>query len=226
MVFLLRQVLRQGLLGGLAMQKRSSIMLLLGLLMLAGNASEVHARNPTSVVTATQNNPPAPPPNSVLPAPSTGSIEQTVFQQINEYRLRKGLSALRWDAQLAERARVHSKEMADKLIPMGHQGFEDRVKSTVKIAVKKLSYVGYQSIENSDFEERIKSAAKTFSFKAAAENVAYNMGYDDPAAKALQGWLASSGHRHNIEGQYSATGVGVSENNRGEYYFTQIFIRR
>lgn len=171
-----------------------------------------------------QPNPPAPPPNSVLPSPTTGSIEQDIFRQINGYRAKKGLSALKWDAQLAGKARKHSKEMANKAISLGHEGFEDRVKHTQKAATSTQKAVVFPVEQVLD--ERVKNAAKRGFYRAAAENVAYNMGYDNPAAKAVQGWLTSSGHRQNIEGQYTVTGVGVSRNVKGEYYFTQIFIKQ
>lgn len=70
--------------------------------------------------------------------------------------------------------------------------------------------------------ERVQAIA--IPYRAAAENVAYNRGYTDPVAKAVEGWLNSSGHRRNIEGNYNLTGIGVAKNSQGAYYFTQIFI--
>jgi uncharacterized protein YkwD len=58
----------------------------------------------------------------------------------------------------------------------------------------------------------------------AAENVASNNGFPDPATTAVQGWLKSPGHLTNIENAtYNQTGVGVSRNKEGSYYFTQLF---
>jgi uncharacterized protein YkwD len=62
--------------------------------------------------------------------------------------------------------------------------------------------------------------------RRSAENVAFNQGHRDPAADAVRGWLASRGHRENIEGPYELTGVGVVSNAKGEFYFTQIFVGR
>jgi len=42
----------------------------------------------------------------------------------------------------------------------------------------------------------------------------------------VQGWLKSPGHRKNIKGDFDVTGIGVSKNAQGDYYFTQIFIKR
>jgi uncharacterized protein YkwD len=86
--------------------------------------------------------------------------------------------------------------MASGRVPLGHSGFQQRVQM-----------IGIP-------------------FRGAAENVAYNMGYSDPAKQAVDGWIKSTGHRTNIEGNFNLTGVGVVRNARGEYYFTQIFIRQ
>jgi uncharacterized protein YkwD len=37
-----------------------------------------------------------------------------------------GLAALIWSDLIAEEARTHSKDMADKTVPFGHDGFSDR----------------------------------------------------------------------------------------------------
>lgn len=86
--------------------------------------------------------------------------------------------------------------MAQDVVKFSHQGFANRIKA---------------------LEDDISSQA--------AENVAQNMGYNDPASQAVAGWIESEGHRQNIVGNYNLTGVGVAKNQQGEYYFTQIFIR-
>lgn len=125
------------------------------------------------------------------------SIEQAVHAQINQYRQQHGLSLLTIDERISNIARTHSQNMASKAVPFSHDGFQARV----------------------------QTIGTMIPYRAAAENVAYNMGYSDPATKAVQGWLNSQGHRQNIEGNYNITGIGVAKNAKGEYYFTQIFIR-
>jgi uncharacterized protein YkwD len=127
-----------------------------------------------------------------------GSIEQAVHNQVNQYRANRGLPPLTLNATISEQARNHSQNMASGAVPFSHDGFA----------------------------QRVQAIATKVPYRAAAENVAYNMGYGDPATKAVQGWLNSSGHRQNIEGNYNLTGIGVAQNQSGEYYFTQIFIRR
>ena len=126
------------------------------------------------------------------------SIEQAVHTQINQYRQQRGLPPLTIDERISNIARTHSQNMASGAVPFSHDGFQ----------------------------QRVQAIATMIPYRAAAENVAYNMGYSDPATKAVQGWLNSTGHRQNIEGNYNMTGIGVAKNAKGEYYFTQIFIRK
>lgn len=137
--------------------------------------------------------------NSIAQAKSTTqSLEQAVHQKINQYRASKGLPALTLSASITQQSRLHSQNMANGKLPFSHQGFEGRV----------------------------KEIAKSVTYSGAAENVAYNMGYQDPATQAVQGWIKRPGHLKNIQGNYGLTGIGVSRNAKGEIYFTQIFIRK
>ena len=130
-------------------------------------------------------------------ASSTAALESSVLQQINQYRKKKGLSQLSSNATITQQARQHSQDMASSRV-LSHDGFDTRI-STI---------------------------GKSISYRSAAENVAYNMGYSAPDRQAVEGWLKSPGHLQNIEGSYTLTGIGVTKNAQGEYYFTQIFIKR
>ena len=130
-------------------------------------------------------------------ATSTSAMEQAVLQQINEYRRQKSLPVLTLNATISQQARSHSQDMAQSRV-LSHDGFDTR----------------------------IQTIGKTIAYRAAAENVAFNMGYANPDRQAVQGWIKSAGHRQNIEGNYRLTGIGVAKNTQGEYYFTQIFIRQ
>ena len=140
---------------------------------------------------ATHNSETANAPSSI---DTLSAIEQSVYQQINQYRQSFNLPPLKLDARITEQARQHSNAMANGT-PLGHEGFEQRVKA-----------IGIP-------------------YSRVAENVAFNQGYSDPATQAVQGWIDSSDHRHNIEGQFSWTGIGVSQT-EGKYYLTQIFLER
>ncbi|MBM3204539.1 CAP domain-containing protein [Candidatus Uhrbacteria bacterium] len=125
------------------------------------------------------------------------SIERKAFDLINQHRTSNGLAVLTWSDTVANVSRDHSKNMADGKVPFGHDGFNDRV----------------------------HTLRKHLSFSSAAENVAYNGGYDDPASTAVEGWLKSPGHLANIVGAYTQSGIGVATSTDGSYYFTQIFIQ-
>ncbi|MBD2301959.1 CAP domain-containing protein [Nostoc sp. FACHB-190] len=129
---------------------------------------------------------------------NTAKLEAEVFTQINQYRASLGLPALTRNSTIDNQARTHSQNMAQGRVAFGHDGFG----------------------------ARIQAIAVTIPYSAAAENVAYNQGYSNPATQAVQGWLRSPGHLANIKGNYNLTGVGVAVNSRGAVYFTQIFIRR
>ena len=126
------------------------------------------------------------------------ALEQSVYEQINQYRQSRNLPLLKLDLRITEQARLHSQAMASGQVPFGHQGFE----------------------------QRISAISRIITYRQAAENVAYNQGYRAPDREAVQGWLKSTGHRNNIEGQYDLTGIGIAKNAKEEYYFTQIFVRR
>ncbi len=125
----------------------------------------------------------------------TATLERDAFNRINVYRQAKGLPALVWNDAIAAQARQHSQNMANGVVPFGHDGFAARIAAT------KITYAG------------------------AAENVAWNMGYADPAKQAAEGWFKSPGHETNIRGNYNLSAVGVARNAQGKVYFTQLFIK-
>jgi len=126
---------------------------------------------------------------------NTATIEAAVFQKINQYRASQNLRALTRNSTIDNQARIHSRNMASGRVAFGHNGFSGRV------------------------------AATGIAYSRVAENVAYNQGHQDAATQAVQGWLNSSGHLVNIQGNYNQTGIGVASNNQGKIYFTQIFLR-
>jgi uncharacterized protein YkwD len=116
---------------------------------------------------------------------------------VNRYRQFKNLPPLQIDPAISAQAKAHSEEMA-RTGNMNHEGFEDRT----------------------------NAVSQTIVYRKAAENVAHNMGYGQPDLVAVKGWIESPGHRRNMIGQYDLTGIGVAKNAKGEYFFTQIFIRK
>lgn len=125
-------------------------------------------------------------------------LETEVFNLINQSRVASFLPPLTWSSIVTAEARNHSLNMANKIVPFGHQGADIRF-ANLRKAIQNLTRFG--------------------------ENVAYNRGYTNPAEKAVSGWLRSPGHYANIMGDFNLTGVGVAKNLQGEYYFTQIFVK-
>ena len=123
-------------------------------------------------------------------------LEKSVFAGINKYRKSRNLPMLQWDGNIAQESRIHAQQMATRKTTFSHDGFKKRV----EIISQKIPY------------------------KAAAENIAVNMGFSNPGEKAVIDWINSPGHHKNIVGDFNLTGIGIAKNNEGKYYFNQIFI--
>jgi uncharacterized protein YkwD len=125
------------------------------------------------------------------------SSELAILNRVNEYRQSKNMPPLTIDPVISAQAKVHSERMA-RVGKITHDGFNDRV----------------------------ESVAKEIVYRSASENVGYNVGYAQPEAIAVEDWINSPGHQKNMVGRYDLTGIGSAQNSKGEYYFTQIFIRK
>jgi uncharacterized protein YkwD len=75
-------------------------------------------------------------------------------------------------------------------------------------------------LNHANFETRVDNIKKTLGSGSPAENVA--MGYSS-AKDVLDGWLRSSGHKQNIEGDHKLFGIGIKANAKGELYYTMFF---
>ncbi len=140
---------------------------------------------------------------SVPGSPTKGeeqfALERQAFALINAYRHDHDLPGLTWNPAIAETARGHSRDMAEGRCDFGHDGFGDRV-SHLRAVLGRV--------------------------RGAGENVLYT---DDPrevAHQAVEIWLHSPPHLHNIRGDFDSSGIGVWETNDGVIYFTQIFVKR
>ncbi len=145
---------------------------------------------------------PSSPPVQTTPAPlptelSIPVLEDTIYELVNQYRLSLGLSPLMRVPRLSLLAREHSQEMAGHKVRFGHSNFVWRVRQVDRIIAS----------------------------RRVSENVAYIFTHQEPAKRAVQGWLRSESHRAALEGQYKFTGIGVAQGDRGAFYFTQIFVQ-
>ena len=79
-----------------------------------------------------------------------------------------------------------------------------------------------EKVSHDGFASRYAALATSLDAKAVSENVAY--GYNSAEA-VVKAWIASEGHRKNMEGELTHFGISVKEDVNGKKYFTNIFIR-
>ena len=130
-------------------------------------------------------------------SPNLDEIKQSVHRQVNEYRASQNLPPLELDPGISQQAKQHSRAMAGGEVPFSHAGAE----------------------------QRFETIGETIPYQKIAENVGKNSGYANPGEQVVEGWIDSEGHRRNMTGNFDLTGIGIAKNDRGEYYFTQIFVR-
>jgi len=121
------------------------------------------------------------------------SLGKLALDYTNEFRRQNGLYPLQWNSRLAVIGEIHCRNMADGKVPVGHDGFHDRVKMF------------------------------PFPARSFAENVAMNGGSMFPERTAVEGWINSPGHRKNLLSKNVLCGIGVARSFDGRYYFTQLF---
>jgi uncharacterized protein YkwD len=129
-------------------------------------------------------------------------IERRAFEQTNAARIQHGLPPFTWDSDVCRMARIHSEKMS-------RQGF--------------LSHVTPDGL---GLRDRIR-AVGIEKFIVLGENIAYNQGYDDPGAFAVERWMLSFKHRANIlSPEFRAMAIGSFVAADGSVYLTQTFITR
>jgi len=138
---------------------------------------------------------------AAAPSAATGD-ERRVFELINAERRRRGRGPLVWDGSLTRMARYHSENMA-------RQGFFHHVDRDGLDLTGRAQVLGVRG------------------WKALGENIAYNQGYPDPSAFAVERWMISDKHRENIlNGEFTHAGLGIARTSDGRVFFTQVFMRR
>lgn len=129
------------------------------------------------------------------------AIERRAFEQTNIVRAQHGLQAFVWDPALCQLARAHSANMA------------------------RIKFFSHATPEGLRLKDRAREAG--IRYQVIAENIAYNMGYDDPGAFAVERWMISPGHRANIlYTGFTSMAVGTFVAADGSVFLTQTFITR
>jgi uncharacterized protein YkwD len=138
-------------------------------------------------------------------SPSLGEatqIERRAFEMTNTARLQNGLAPLVWDPALCRMARTHSANMV------------------------RLGFFAHETPDGMHLKDRAHAVGIPY-FRVLGENIAYNQGYDDPGAFAVQRWLISPGHRANIlNNEFEQAAIGSYVAPDGTVYLTQEFIKR
>ena len=136
------------------------------------------------------------------PVVEPNDIEKRAFEQTNLVRVKNGLPAFTWDADICRMARIHSESMS------------------------RQSYFAHVTPEGLGLRDRAREAG-ILRYAVLGENIAYNQGYDDPGAFAVERWMASDKHRANIlSPEYKAMAIGSFIAADGSVYLTQTFITR
>lgn len=129
---------------------------------------------------------------------NASAIERAIHREINEVRAERNLSLLSWDASLAEIARYHSRDMIERGY-FAHTGPDGETMG--------------DRYEQFGYECRVPKGDG--SYATGGENIAYVYAsqYDDAdavAARIVDLWMDSRGHRENILREYwENEGIGV-----------------
>ena len=125
-------------------------------------------------------------------------IGKKCLELTNAFRAEHNLPPLEWNDDLWKLSYTHSKNMGDKKVSFGHDGFQDRV---------------------SKFP---------FSYNMACENVYFCSGYeyDTIAENGVDGCINSPGHRKNLLSNTNLCAIASYKNRSGAYYLTQLFAKK
>lgn len=101
-------------------------------------------------------------------------------------------------------------------------------------SLEKNDYVSVKAEEHSNYmisknalshdnsSTRFQNIIDNIGALKVAENTAYNYNIGQDAVNA---WVASPGHKANIEGDYTHFGISIRSNAEGKKYYTNIFVK-
>lgn len=133
--------------------------------------------------------------SQAVPHGSEGGVEAQVMAGINRYRASQSRGVLKRHAGLDALARHHAQQM---------------------LREGKMSHKNYH--------HRLGMAEHYLKVEDLRENVFYARGVGESqlAARTVQGWIESPGHRRNLLANTMYCGVGVAKGEDGQYYATQL----
>lgn len=130
------------------------------------------------------------------------NLERQAFELINRQRAKLNLDPLKWSDEIANVARLHSKDMAT------------------------FNFFSHKDLNGLLVNDRadIFGVSK---WQAIGENIAYNRGYNNPVEFAVERWMQSPSHRENLlNSRWKESGIGIAITDNGTYYFTEVFLLR
>lgn len=95
--------------------------------------------------------------------------------------------------------------------------------------VKSVAYghtdymVDNNTVSHDNFYDRSNYLKANAGAKKVSENVAY--GYSS-AESVVKAWIKSSGHKANIEGDFTNFDISAEKNEEGKWYYTNIFVKK
>lgn len=120
--------------------------------------------------------------------------ENAILELTNKARKSDDIRPLRPNRVLCQVARLHSRNMARQ---------------------RKMSH----ELDGKSSGHRVTAAG--YDYSAVGENVAFG---NVVLEEIFDGWMKSKGHRENIlRGAYEEIGIGVTRDNDGNAYYTQVF---
>jgi uncharacterized protein YkwD len=140
------------------------------------------------------------PPNNVLPQPTLPPANTGNYSEI-ELEIARLINEYRISLRLKPLELINflSKQCKD------HNGY----------------MIDKKSLSHDNFDVRYANATKELGAGYMGENVASKY---KTAKQVVEGWIASKGHKENIESnKYTTTGIAVTADVNGNLYFTQIF---
>ena len=92
-----------------------------------------------------------------------------------------------------------------------------------QLAAEHVNYmISKKDVNNDNFEVRWEALEQ----QANAKEITENVGMDISAEKAMNAYLSRVWLRANVEGDFTHTGIAVKKDEKGNYFYLQIFYNK
>jgi uncharacterized protein YkwD len=148
-----------------------------------------------------------------------GVFIKTCFLLIFSLGFRNIPDAARHDTLIADIYKYVNEDRKEKGLPLLKM---NEMESSLAYKHSRDMASGKVRFGHDGFNSRAKAIQKALGSSMIGENVASGQ---MTAREVVEGWLNSPGHKRNIEGNFTLTGIGYARDRKGNIYFTQIFSR-